>query len=134
NLAVLLVVAAVIMILGAWWTLQLPKTEKGANLRDAVRGIGWREHMFSVRKTALWLFANRSIGALILVGAIAVSLFEAFNTLMPVYVRDVLHSDPTNAVYIFAPAGIGFLIGMLLTPRLIDLIGSRQLAVAAVFI
>lgn len=134
NLPVLLLVSASIMVVGAWRTLQLPKAEEGARFRDAVRSVGWREHMFSLRRTALWLFSNRSIGALILVGAIAVSLFEAFNTLIPVYVRDVLHSDPTNAVYIFAPAGIGFLVGMLLTPRLIDLIGSRQLAVISVFI
>ncbi len=134
NLTVLLVIAAAIMVVGAWLTLKLPKSEEGTRFRDAVRSVGWRENMFSLRRTALWLFANRSIGALILVGAIAVSLFEAFNTLIPVYVRDVLKSDPTNAVFIFAPAGIGFLIGMFLTPHLIDWIGSRQLAVISVFI
>lgn len=134
NLEVLLVIAALIMVFGAWRTLQLPKSEQGARLRDAVLSVGWREHTFSISRTARWLFANRSIGALILVGAIAVSLFEAFNTLIPLYVRDVLHSDPTNAVYIFAPAGVGYLAAMLLTPRLIDLIGSRRLAVLSVFV
>ena len=49
--------------------------------------------------------------------------------MIPVYVRDVLNADPTNAVYIFAPAGIGFLIGMLGTPRLIRQFGARKLAV-----
>jgi Na+/melibiose symporter-like transporter len=134
SLEVLLVLAAAIMGLGAWRTLQLPKTERGAQFRDAVRQVGWREHMFSLRRTALWLYGNRSIGALILVGAIAVSLYEAFTTLIPVYVRDVLNSDPTNAVYIFAPAGIGFLVGMMLTPLLIDRLGARKLAVGSVFI
>jgi MFS family permease len=134
NLDVLLVLAAAIMLVGAWLTLQLPKTEQGARFRDAVKQVGWREHMFSLRRTALWLFDNRSIGALILVGAVAVSMYEAFTTLIPVYVRDVLKSDPTNAVYIFAPAGIGFLAGMMLTPLLIDRIGPRKLAVGSVFV
>ncbi|MCO5217250.1 MAG: hypothetical protein M9909_00200 [Thermomicrobiales bacterium] len=87
-----------------------------------------------MRRTATWFNGNRNTGALILVGAIAVSMYEAFTTLIPVYVRDVLGSDPTNAVYIFAPAGIGFLIGMYFTPMLIDLIGARKLAVLSVFI
>lgn len=133
SLNALLVVAALIMVFGAWHTLKLPQTEQGARFGDAVRAIGWREHMFSLQRTATWLNHNRSIGALIMVGAIAVSMYEAFTTLIPVYVRDVLKSNPTNAVYIFAPAGIGFLLGMYFTPMLIDRIGSRKLAVVSVF-
>ncbi|MCO5214911.1 MAG: MFS transporter [Thermomicrobiales bacterium] len=134
GLVPLMYLAAVIMLYGAWATLRLPKTEIGEKLSAAVKQIGFREHMFSLRRTATWFNGNRNTGALILVGAIAVSMYEAFTTLIPVYVRDVLGSDPTNAVYIFAPAGIGFLIGMYFTPMLIDLIGARKLAVLSVFI
>ncbi len=134
SLNVLLVVASLILAVGAWETLKLPKTEHGAALRDAVRQVGWREHMFSLRRMAVWLVNYRWVGVLLLVGAIAVSLNEALNTLIPLYVRHVLDSDPTNTVYIFAPAGIGYLAGMLLTPLLIDRIGSRKLALISVFI
>ncbi|MCA9832639.1 MAG: MFS transporter [Thermomicrobiales bacterium] len=130
----LMYLAAVIMMYGAWATLRLPKTEIGEKFSVAVKQIGFREHMFSLRRTAGWFNHNRRTGALILVGAIAVSMYEAFTTLIPVYVRDVLKSDPTNAVYIFAPAGIGFLVGMYFTPTLIDTIGARKLAVGSVFI
>ena len=134
GLNTLLIVSALIMFFGAWQTLRLQTAEQGAKLVDAVRSVPWREQMPSLRNTANWLYHNRGIGALILVGAIAVSLFEAFTTMIPVYVRDVLHSDPTNAVYIFAPAGVGFLVGMLATPALIDMIGARKLAVVSVML
>lgn len=134
GLTPLMYLAAVLMLYGAWATLKLPKTEIGEKFGAAVKQIGWREQMFSLRQTGTWINHNRRIGALILVGAIAVAMFEAFNTLIPIYVRDVLKSDPTNAVYIFAPAGIGFLVGMYFTPALIDTIGARKLAVVSVFI
>ena len=40
----------------------------------------------------------------------------------------------TNAVYIFAPAGLGYLFGTLLTPWLVRFIGARKLAVLAALI
>ena len=48
---------------------------------------------------------------MILLGAIVTALYEAFQTMMPLYVAEVLHADPANAIYIFAPAAIGFLLG-----------------------
>ena len=71
---------------------------------------------------------------MILVGGIVVAMFEGFNTLIPVYVRDVLDSDPANSVFIFAPAGVGFLIGTLATPKLMEWIGERKLAVVALVV
>ena len=40
--------------------------------------------------------ANRKVGVMILVGSIVVALFDGLNTLMPVYVRDVLDTNPTE--------------------------------------
>ncbi len=134
NLTVLLVVSSILMLVGAWRTLQLPKTEQGMDLGDAVKSVNWRGNMFSLRRTAQWLNEHREIGATILVGCVAVAMYESFTTLIPIYVRDVLKSDPTNAVYIFAPAGVGFIVGMVLTPSLIDTMGARRLAVGSVFI
>jgi predicted MFS family arabinose efflux permease len=131
GIDVLLFVVAAISVYGAVRTLKLPDTETSAPFRAAVRRVDWRPTSLSVRATARWLVDNRAVSALILVGAVVVAIFEAFNTLVPVYVRDVLEADPTDAIYIFAPAGIGFLIGTFLTPLLISRIGARRLAVLA---
>jgi MFS family permease len=127
----LLVIGGLIYLLGAIRTYRLPISEKGKSIGEAVRAVNWKPEALSLKKNAQWILEHLDIGTAILVGAIVVALFEAFNTLIPVYVRDVLDADPTNAVYIFAPAGIGFLIGTFLTPRLIDRIGARKLAVVA---
>ena len=134
SINTLLYVAGAIYLLGAIRTYRLPVQEKGMKFVDAMETVDWRPKALSRRSTAEWLIGHRSVGATILVGAIVVSLFEAFNTLIPVYVRDVLKADPTNAVYIFAPAGLGFLIGTLVTPRLIGTIGARKLAVVSAII
>ena len=55
------------------------------------------------------------------------ALFEGINSLLPVYVREVLDENPANSIYIFAPAGIGYLIGAVGGPRLIHRFGERRL-------
>jgi MFS family permease len=134
SIEVVFYVAAAIMLFGAYRALKLPAVEKGSKMREAVTSIDWRPVAISPRYAAQWFINNRSISTLVLIGAMVVAIFEAFNTLIPVYVRDVLDANPTNAVYIFAPAGIGFLIGMFATPKLIKLIGARSLAVTSVLI
>jgi MFS family permease len=71
---------------------------------------------------------------MILVGGMVMSMFEAMNTLMPVYVRDTLGANPTNTVYILAPGGIGFLAGTVLGPWFMDHRGERALGVVALAI
>lgn len=71
---------------------------------------------------------------MLLVGAMVMALFEALNTLMPVYVRDVLRTDPTNTVFILAPGGIGFMAGTVLGPWIMDRRGERALAVIALLL
>ena len=66
---------------------------------------------------------------MILVGSIVVALFDGLNTLMPVYVRDVLGEDPTNAAYILAPGGIGFMVGTALGPWWMNRRGERAVGV-----
>ena len=90
--------------------------------------------MPTLRRTSEWLLSNRKVGALLLVGSMVTALFEGMNTLMPVYVRDVLRTDPTNTVYILAPGGIGFMAGTVLGPWLMDRRGERALAVIALAI
>ncbi len=134
GIDVLLGIVAVVLLLGAVVSLRLPGDGASQSLRDAAQAIDWRPTAFSMQRTATWYLAHRATAAMVLVGGIAVALYEAFNTLIPVYVRDVLDSDPTNSVYIFAPSGIGFLAGVLLTPWLIARIGPRRLATMSVTI
>jgi MFS family permease len=44
----------------------------------------------------------------------------------------VLHENPANSVYIFAPASIGLLVGTLIAPRLIAKVGERRVATSSV--
>ena len=71
---------------------------------------------------------------MLLVGSIVVALFDGLNTLMPVYVRDVLDANPTATVYILAPGAIGFLAGSALGPWLMDRRGERALGVMSLML
>lgn len=131
DIDLLLFIAGGIYLLGAVRTLAMPRETNVQSIRQATGGIDWRPTALSMRTTANWVVSQRDVAAMILMGAIVVSLFEAFNTMIPVYIRDVLHANPANAIYIFAPAGIGFLIGMFLTPKLMHSYGERLIAVVA---
>jgi MFS family permease len=134
NLHAIIYATGVITALAAvlaWW---LPQEEASTPLLRAVRMVDWQATVPTLRRTSEWLLANRKVGALILVGGMVMALFEGMNTLMPVYVRDVLGADPTNTVYILAPGGIGFMAGTVLGPWLMDRHGERALAVIALAI
>jgi MFS family permease len=71
---------------------------------------------------------------MILVGSMVAALFDGLNTQMPVYVRDVLDTSPTNAAYILAPGGIGFMIGTVVGPWWMNRRGERAVGVMALTI
>ncbi|MDP9236537.1 MAG: MFS transporter [Chloroflexota bacterium] len=43
----------------------------------------------------------------------------------PTFIREVLKTDPANAVYIAAPSAVGILVGLVLAPILLKLLGAR---------
>jgi MFS family permease len=134
SIKTVMFVAGLIYVVGALRTLKLPAAEQAMKLTAAVRSVEWKPKSLSLKWNAEWIVSQRSVATIILAGGIVVAMFEAFNTLMPVYIRDVLDADPANAVYIFAPAGIGFLIGTFATPWLMALIGERRLVLASLAI
>jgi hypothetical protein len=71
---------------------------------------------------------------MVLVGSIVVALGETVSSLIPVYVRDVLDADPAYTIYVFAPAGLGYLAGMFTAPWLIKQLGERRFGFAAFLI
>ena len=123
--------SGIILALGAVRAMKVPPEESAASLTKAARGLDWRGSLPTLRHTAAWLLANRKVAAMILVGSMVVALFDGMNSLMPVYVRDVLHSDPKNAVYILAPGGVGFMAGTALGPWLMGRRGEKALGVMA---
>jgi MFS family permease len=131
SINVVLAVGGLIYIVGAVRTWGLPRSEQAGPLMAALRSVEWRPRALSLSANAKWIVSQRGVATMILVGGIVVAMFEAFNTLIPIYVRDVLDSDPANSVFIFAPAGIGFLLGTLATPALMGWMGERKLALVA---
>jgi MFS family permease len=134
SLRTLIYVAGIVLLVGAVRTLKLPKEDDGTSLPEAVSAVDWRASVPTLRRTAQWLNGNRKVGAMILVGSMVFALFDGLNTLIPVYVQDVLNSDPTNSVFILAPGGIGFLAGSAIGPWLMDRRGERALALMAIAI
>jgi MFS family permease len=134
SMQTIIYVTGVVFAMSALRALWLPREEGAAGLPAAVRRVEWSATIPSLRRTADWLLANRKVGAMILVGSMVLALFDGLNTLMPVYVRDVLGSNPTNTVYILAPGGIGFVVGTALGPWLMDHRGERALGVMALAI
>jgi MFS family permease len=68
---------------------------------------------------------------MVLVGALATGLFEGFNTLIPIYIRDVLDANPALTVFILAPGGLGAFLGTVVGPRLMQRRGERYVALIA---
>jgi MFS family permease len=75
--------------------------------------------------------SSRAISTIVLVGAMVYALGETVSSLIPLYVRDVLDTSPEYSIYIFAPAGLGYLAGMLTAPWAIKRWGERRFGFGA---
>ena len=128
TIRTLMWVTGAMLLLAAVKAISLPKDPKQTKKRER---RSFREMMVSPTRMGRWATAHSAVASMIVVGALVVALFETLTSLLPVYVREVLHADPTLSIYIFAPAGIGFLIGTILGPLLIRIVGERMLAVIA---
>jgi MFS family permease len=134
TMAAVIYASGVVLALSAVRVRHLPADDAATPIFDAIRAIDRRASLPSPRRTAAWIVHNRRFAAMILVGGMAVALYEGMNSLMPVYVRDVLGADPTHTVFIIAPGGIGFLAGSALGPWLMDHRGERALGIYALAI
>lgn len=130
GIDVVLYVAGTLFALGAIRVFKID-AEHGKPEAGAWRRLDWKPRAISLRANSDWIRDHRSVSTMILTGAIVMALFEAFTTLIPIYVRDVLNANPAHSVYIFAPAGVGFLVATVLAPWIIMRFGERRLAVVA---
>lgn len=126
-----LATAGTLFLIGAIRIYKLPRKEQeeSRSLRQSISAVNWKPRALSLGYNAEWIMAHRPVASMLLVGILCAALFEGLNSLLPVYVREVLNEDPANSIYIFAPAGIGYLIGAVGGPRLIHRFGERRLAV-----
>lgn len=129
SIKVVIGVAGALYLIGAIRAYRLPQAEAALKLREAAHKVDWRPKSLSLRFNAHWILEHRPVGSMMLLGGMCAALFEGFNSLIPLYIADVLHSDPANAVYIFAPAGIGYLVGAVWGPNFIRHFGERRMAV-----
>jgi MFS family permease len=131
-----LYVTGALFLLGALRIRKLPEAEAdGAkSLSQNIKSLDWKPRALSLRFNAEWIVAHGPVASMVLIRIFCAALFEGFNSLIPVYVREVLHEDPANSVYIFAPAGIGYLLGAVGGPWLIHWLGERKLAILSVFL
>lgn len=129
-----LLVGGLLFLVGAIRIYKLPKkeSEESKSLRGSLSSMNWKPRALSLKYNADWIMAHRPVASMLLVGIICAALFEGINSLLPVYTREVLDEDPANMIYIFAPAGIGYLIGAVGGPRLIHRFGERRLVVISV--
>jgi MFS family permease len=58
------------------------------------------------------------------------ALVLLFVTLMPKYMKDVLHISPSNAAFVFAPTGVGALVGLRVLPWAARRFGKERLVPA----
>jgi predicted MFS family arabinose efflux permease len=126
-----LIVAGLLYLLSAIRIYKLPASERRGRKEQtkSLREVDWRPRALSLKYNADWIMANRPVASMLLVGGLSAALYQGINTLFPVYVREVLHADPTNSIYIFAPSGVGYLIGMTGSPFFIRWLGERRVAI-----
>jgi Na+/melibiose symporter-like transporter len=131
GIEAVLVVAGVLFLLSAVRIYRLPASERRGRKETSkrLRDLNWRPRALSLTYNAEWIMANRPIASMMLVGGLAGALYQGINTLVPIYVREVLHQNPTNSIYIMAPSGVGYLIGAFGSPFFIRWFGERRLAV-----
>ena len=123
----LMYAAGAMFLLAAIRSLKLPTERRGPPAARASQRI-W---FVGLRTTSEWIIRHLPVATMILGGAIISILADVFQSLQPVYVRTVLHADPTLSIYIFAPGAIGAGLGNLGAPLLLRFIRERALTMVA---
>lgn len=118
--------AGVILLSGAIWSLKVPKEEGRETPTQAVREVDWKPRALELRQIARWVMSSQAIATMVLIGAIVYAVGETVSSLLPVYVRDVLDTNPEYSIYIFAPAGLGYLAGTITAPWAVKKWGERR--------
>ncbi len=130
---VLFYVCGGLLIFAAVRIFALP-IRKNVTVRDALSRLDLTELDVSFTSAFRWLTGWPAIVTIIMVGVVVTVLQTISKTLGPSYVGDVLGEDPANSVYIFAPAGLGALVALVVAPWLNGKIGERMSAAVGVLV
>ena len=79
----------------------------------------------STRQVLRWLLGQRTMMWMLLLGALASTSGVVLGVLAPQYTREVLDVDPEFALYVFAPAVLGLIAGLAITPLAVKIVGER---------
>lgn len=131
SLRLLIFACGFITAFGAIRALWVPDEKGQSTLRQAVRALDWRSSAPTLSRTMNWIVGHRALASMVLVGSLATGLFEGFNTLIPIYIRDVLDANPALTVFILAPGGLGAFLGTVVGPNLMQRRGERAVALMA---
>lgn len=121
--------AGIIFALASVRSFGIPRDKGIRRRRDDESVSTTRPSLLHFRTTAVWLLNRRTVSIMILAGAGVSILSSIFDSLQPIYVKDVLDADPANSIYIFAPGAIGAILGALAAVVLIRWRGERWLAI-----
>ncbi|MCH7750389.1 MAG: MFS transporter, partial [Acidobacteria bacterium] len=133
GLTPMLIVSAAFLVFAAIRVFALPFRQH-IGVREALQRLDLSELDLGFRSAIRWLAGWPAVTTMVMVGLVVSILKTISQTLGPTYVGDVLGEDPANTVYVFAPAGIGAVVALLIAPWLIDKIGERWTAMIAVLI
>ena len=126
-------VCAVLLGVAAIRILALP-IQKDVTLRAALGRLNLTQLDLGFRKALAWLLGWPAIVTMLMVGMVVSIMNNIQSTLGPSYVEEVLGADPAKSVYVFAPAGLGTVVALVITPKFLDKTGERWAAGVAVLV
>lgn len=118
------VLAGLVFLLSATRVLDLKPRRAGLHPPDP--SIGTR---ISTGEMIRSLLRNRAQLWMLLLAALASTISVTLGILGPIYARDVLNVAPANALYVFAPAVLGLLVALALSPVAIRILSEKTVAI-----
>ena len=122
NVRVVLYAAGILLAAAATRVLHI------YSKRDVGTGA-FRPSRGTYSNTFTWLFAHPSVATMVCVSSLVGVANALMAALAPVYVRDVLDSDPADTVFVMGPAGVAATASLLIAPVLVQWRGERVTAV-----
>jgi MFS family permease len=123
----LFIATAVLFLVAAVLTRLLPQIEKDGDLGVSQQETFLKAAPAELRQALRLLHADRASGLAMVQLTLSSSLVLLFAVLVPRFMLEVLRIRADDAVYVFAPTGIGAVLGLRLLPWLAGKVGKDRL-------
>jgi len=123
----LFIATAVLFLVAAVLTRLLPQIEKDGDLDAAQQEAFLKTAPAELRRALRLIRADRASSLAMVQLTLSSSLVLLFAVLVPRFMREVLQIRADDAVYVFAPTGVGALLGLRLLPWLAGKVGKDRL-------